>query len=166
MSRSGKIEIPNLLDTTFVQIKRLSREACTKTDAELAEETRIKRSTIAAALSNPKYHPSIPNVPSICQALGNNLILEWPVAQIGGYIVFPPASKTEARLQDYIAKITKEFSDVLEQDARATMKDSPGRRQYTAMERSALLRELNQLEEKIEAAKMLLSETKKVARKA
>ncbi len=157
-------EIPNLKDLTFTAAKKIARELCPhKTDQELAEETGIKRSTLASMLSRPDYHPALPNVPGICEALGNDILIAWPVAQRGGYVVFPPSAHSKTSLQHYIADITKEFSDLLEQDARAKMKDSPGGESYTAQERAAILRELNSLEERIESAKLILAEPKKKA---
>jgi len=157
MRRFQVREVPNLKELTFTAAKRLARESCIKTGQDLAEETGIVRSTLESMLSRPDYHPAPPNTPGICDALGNDIIIAWQVAQIGGHVVFPPCSKTNASLQHYIADITKKFSDVLEQDARAQMKASPDGKRYSPEERTKILRELNQLEEKIEAAKLMLA---------
>lgn len=157
MRRYRVSEIPNLQDITFTQTKRLARELCPeKTDGQIGEIVGMPKQTIQRLFSDPEYHPTMPNIPGLCRAIGNNLIIEWPVAQIGGYVVFPPSAKTKTAMQHYVAGITREFSDLLETEARAKMKGSPGGEKYTAEERLAILRDLNQLEEKIESAKLML----------
>lgn len=151
-------EIPNLKDITFTQAKRLSRDLCPHmTDEKLSELTGIKRSTIQRIFTDPKYHPAMPNIPSLCESLGNHIMIQWPAAQIGGYVVFPPQCKTKTSLQCYIADITREFSDLLEIDARAKLNKSPGGRDYTAAECAEIIREMDHLGEKLEAAKLMLS---------
>lgn len=154
------VKVPSALDLpnmTCTAAKIVARQSCPqKTDQELAEETSIPRSTLASMLSSPKYHPALPNVPIICEALGNDIIIEWQAAQRGGYVVFPPFSSTPVALQQYIADISRKFSDVLENDAKARLATSPGRERYTLAELNVILRELNQLGKKVAASSLMI----------
>jgi hypothetical protein len=151
--------MPNLKDLTCTQAKRLSRDLCPdKTDAQIGEILGIPKGTIQRFFTDPLYHPTLETIPDLCVAIGNDILIQWPAAQRGAHVIFPPSpDKINTSLQHYVADITKEFADVLEQDARSMSKDSPGGEKRTPEECKAILRELNQLSVKIEAAKLLLS---------
>ena len=162
MRRYKVPEMPNLKDLTCTQAKRLARDLCPdKTDAQIGEIMGIPKGTIQRFFSDPLYHPTLETIPDLCVAIGNDILIEWPAAQRGAYVVFPPSSANPASLQHYVAEITREFSQLLEKDALARMKNSPGGVEYSTCERAAVLRELSDLGRKVEAARILLENWEK-----
>jgi hypothetical protein len=79
--------------------------------------------------------------------LGNYLIIEWQAIHAGGLFIKTEGSKEAKNLDMQISLLTKEFSDVLREDAQARLDDTYSDEELSRIDKelSDLLRKGNQI---------------------
>lgn len=145
-------EIPNLKDMNFWQVKVMARNLCQKTNQDLSNETGIPESTIQQIFSRHDYNPSPGNVPRLCQALGNYLMIEWQAQQVGAHmIIIKTAGLSISDIETHVSQIYKEMADLTRAHAEA-LKDG----KYSLNEMSKTQRELIHLIKEAEELNLVL----------
>lgn len=144
-------ERPDLKEMTFQQVKELARALCGKTNREISEELGLGVETIRRYFTDPGYHPTVPNIPDLCRSLGNTLLVEWQVVQVGGYLVMVEAEPDRAGMQCCISDVMRESADVLREHARA-LNDG----EYSVEELKRMRKELQELVKEAQEAILLI----------
>jgi predicted transcriptional regulator len=90
-----------------------------KTHSEIADSMGIGTETVRRYHTDLDYNPPLPRVPELNRAYGNDILIQWLSRKCGGIFVRAEGIKSGAELQEEIAILTKEFSDVLSVHAEA-----------------------------------------------
>lgn len=114
-----KVNVPNLDDISFNQALELAKALSGRSYEELSWETQIPKSTLQRMFTDNDYHPGAPNIPKICDALGNNLLIEWFVAQVDGHLIVNEVDLTTVSVGVLVSQSTKEQSDILSKYSQA-----------------------------------------------
>ena len=95
----------DLSSLTLYDVLRIALRQGGMTEAELAEATGIPYENLHRAFSaDANYWPGLPNIPRICQALGNTLIIDWLACRARASFLDPKASPLdESALMDRLA---------------------------------------------------------------
>jgi transcriptional regulator with XRE-family HTH domain len=120
MKRRKEIVLPNLADIPFAQALEFARALSGLTYEEIAERMGKGQETVRRYFTDPTYNPPAPLIPKLCGVLGNTILVEWQSVHAGGYFTagdFP----CEESIETQIARLTKEFSDVLHEDGQARL---------------------------------------------
>ena len=73
----------NLRHSTFNQALAYAKMLSGLTNAEISEKSGISPANVAKYFKeNEAYYPNPCNIPALCCALGNRIILEWQLAQV------------------------------------------------------------------------------------
>jgi hypothetical protein len=140
MRKKQVVAVPNLKDIPFSKALEIAYAGTPLTHAEIAERAGKGRETIRRYFIDPTYNPPVPFLPRLCEIIENNILIEWQGAQRDGHVFFGDCATDEKDIHVKIAELTKEFSDVLVEDAEA-MKDGG----YDDGELAALYGEINDL---------------------
>jgi len=111
--------IPALTDIPFAKALKLAYSSQPLTYEEIAERLGKGTETIRRYFTDPTYNPPTHLVPKLCKIVGNNILLEWQAAQVGGHVVFIEGIDNPSSMECKIATLTKEFADVLEEYGKA-----------------------------------------------
>ncbi|MGE4319646.1 MAG: phage regulatory CII family protein [Deferribacterales bacterium] len=114
--------LPNLKDVDFQQAKELAKAYSTASFKDLSVGTGIPSSTLQRMFTDPDYHPGAGNIPMLCNALGNTVMVDWMAEKLDARLVFNSELKpTEENIQQHVARVMKEFSEAMADDAEARM---------------------------------------------
>lgn len=73
----------NLRHATFNQVLAYAKMLSGLTNAEISEKSGISPANVAKYFKeNEAYYPNPCNIPALCCALGNRIILDWQLAQV------------------------------------------------------------------------------------
>lgn len=77
------MQLINLRHVTFKQALTHAKLLSGKTNAEICEESGLSPANVPKYFKeNEAYYPSPCNIPSLCRALGNTVLVDWLNAQI------------------------------------------------------------------------------------
>lgn len=114
--------LPRLKDIDFQQAKELAKAYSTASFKDLSVGTGIPASTLQRMFTDPEYHPGASNIPMLCNALGNTVMVDWMAEKLDARLVFnAEAQITEENIQQHVARVMKEFSEAMQDDAEARM---------------------------------------------
>ena len=96
----------NLRQVTFKQALSHAKMLSGKTNAEICEESGLSPANVAKYFKEHEaYYPNPCNIPALCCALGNTVLVDWQVAQVEA--VCPEAVIASAKdLSDAALSIT------------------------------------------------------------
>lgn len=152
MKRNPHITIPNLKALSFTDVKRMARTLCTKSNAQLENETGIPKETIQRFMDDPAYHPSAINIPLMCKALGNALMEEWIALQCGGHFIkVQTDSVDDSIIETELSDVMREMSHMMKAHA-AGIKDGV----YKVDELRATQKELLHIIKEAEEASLMI----------
>lgn len=141
------MDVPNLADISFSQLLTIAYVLSGKTYEVIAEEMGLGLTTIHRYFTDPSYNPPSYRVPKLCRVLGNYPIIEWQAIHVGGLFIKTEVSKEAQNLDMQISLLTKEFSDVLREEAQARLDDTYSDEELSRIDKelSDLLRKGNQV---------------------
>ena len=114
--------LPRLKDIDFQQAKEFAKAMSTASFKDLSVATAIPASTLQRMFTDPEYHPGAGNIPMLCNALGNTVMVDWMAEKLDARLVFnSEMNPTEENVQQHVARVMKEFSETLADDADARM---------------------------------------------
>jgi hypothetical protein len=119
MRKKQIVAVPNLKDIPFSKALEIAYASTPMTHAEISEQSGKGLETIRRYFTDPTYNPPAPFIPRLCEIIDNNTLIEWQVAQRDGHVFFGECITNDKDIHLKVAELTKEFSDVLMEDARA-----------------------------------------------
>ena len=157
--RKKQIYVPNLKDIPFSGALDIAYASTPLTHSEIAERSGKGLETIRRYFKDPTYNPPVPFVPELCEIIGNNILIEWQVAQRCGHVFFSNQTPSDPGkdIRILIAELTKEFSDVLIEDTKAQLDN-----EYKDEELAVLDKEIEDLITKAEQLQHVILEVRKI----
>jgi len=98
---------------SFDTAKKLAYDHSLRNYRQIHEETKIPQSTLKRMLNDPEYHPSPANIPDLCDAMGNTIMVEWLAAKVGCYLVRVEGGQTVGSVAMATSEVIREAADVM-----------------------------------------------------
>lgn len=156
MKNRKDIPIPNLADISFAQTLDLAYQTCKfstgKTYEDIAEEMQKGVETIRRYFTDTTYNPPTHLLPRLCKVIGNTILIDWLCIHAGGTFILHDEIPCNESLETQVAELTKEFSEVLNEDGKARLDGD-----YNLPELSKIEKEINHLLKKAEQVKKYIS---------
>lgn len=98
---------------SFDTAKKLAYDHSPRNYRQISDETKIPQSTLKRMLNDPEYNPSPVNIPDLCDAMGNTIMIEWLAAQAGCYLVRVESGQTVGSVASATSAVIREAADVM-----------------------------------------------------
>ena len=111
----------DLKNMTAKQVLYLAKLLSGKTCEQIAEETGFPYQCIRQYFkeNDTNYFPSLPRIPALCKALGNNLLIDWLKTQLHESPTIREPFKNISDLLKEMNNLTSEMGDVSKEVSQA-----------------------------------------------
>jgi hypothetical protein len=117
--------LPSLNGMSFTAAFRMAVAFSGKTEAEIAASMGWSQHVASRIFYNGDYWPALPNVPRLCEILGNMIIAQW-IFENSSVLVRKAKPADKPFLMENICRMLKEMSEVMAQAQQVLNKDEIG----------------------------------------